>query len=1212
MKKRILNVLFTCIVIVGLMAVMGISASAEDPHTDHCICGKTHANVGAHTAEVLTTFTAVTDQAGLQDAATSGGSVYLANDIKLTSTITVTGNLNLCLNGKTLSPVLDGEGNPAFNGRAFLVSSAVTFNLTDCTGTGAITRFNNTTDYDGGAGVLLKNNAKFNMYGGSISGNTSSSSGGGVAIYNSSVQVGLYGGSITGNCCGNYGLGGGLFGRENDTYVKIAGNPQVQGNTKLDRTTASNCSQVKFEIVGQLANTAKLSFYSESIDNSTISVGKYATNVIGSYESCFVHDSWYSSQYVCEKDTDGNISMFQFSKIIFDSNGGSGTMASQKVPLNQSTALNRNTFEHPDGKVFSYWSYNESGSGPDRYQDGGMITRHNTASLTLYAIWAYPTYNINKASTENGSFSVPTTQTVGATVTITATPATGYEVDTIKVYKTGDENTPVTVNDNKFTMPNYAVTVSVTFKESHTHCICGATHTDVGDHTTEQSVKWNAWDGTSAITYDSNNTAYVYLSADAARGSTLTVESGYTLYLCLNGKTLSPDSGFTGRAIEVKSGATFVLTDCGTTGAISGFQTASNGAGVHNSGTFTMYSGAISGNSSNGNGGGVYNSGTFTLYGGTITGNNAKSSGAGVYHYSGTFTMYGGAISNNESASFAGGVHNYGTFNMFGGSITGNTAGSSGGGVETNGIFNMYGGSITGNTADNSNSNRKGGGIFIPPTGTFKVSGNVQITGNKLGTNATPCNVYLNTDQFFTVTGNLTGDSNIGVTMHDDLGCFAKIDIDGATPEQISAILAKFDSDEDYPSYNEGNSLIFGYQVTMGSNAGDPYTVTVNSTEGVSYQWFKLIEDEFDVTPSLVKYYAIHGTYDSQTGSWTAKDNGYSGYFAIPMEANDTLTVVFAEQPGTPLFLYNQTSGGYASVTTTDNITYVFTAEASGTYMLMVLASNQPTIKATLNGKIAEPIDGQTAATLDRTNLPSGNYVCKVTWAMGTADTSDDYTLTSTPVAYTAYYTVTATSTTGGTVTGGGTYQDGATVTLTATPNSGYNFVNWTKNGSVVSTDATYTFTATETAEYVANFQQNTPSSPPAPSHVSVTLVYGNGIASETKRLPVDTGAPAAPAVNGKAFAGWYDDAACTQRHDFSTPFTADDTLYARYVEIPERSRVSFVADGRLVGIILYRPSQDELTVMPKVPAKEGYVGTWETYTLNGKNMVVRAVYTKE
>ena len=46
------------------------------------------------------------------------------------------------------------------------------------------------------------------------------------------------------------------------------------------------------------------------------------------------------------------------------------------------------------------------------------------------------------------------------------------------------------------------------------------------------------------------------------------------------------------------------------------------------------------------------------------------------------------------------------------------------------------------------------------------------------------------------------------------------------------------------------------------------------------------------------------------------------------------------------------------------------------------------------------------------------------------------------------------------------------TATLTAVPEAGYEFVSWTLNGAVVSTDAVYTTTAvTETREYVANFQ---------------------------------------------------------------------------------------------------------------------------------------------
>ncbi|MGM0480253.1 MAG: InlB B-repeat-containing protein [Bacteroidota bacterium] len=59
----------------------------------------------------------------------------------------------------------------------------------------------------------------------------------------------------------------------------------------------------------------------------------------------------------------------------------------------------------------------------------------------------------------------------------------------------------------------------------------------------------------------------------------------------------------------------------------------------------------------------------------------------------------------------------------------------------------------------------------------------------------------------------------------------------------------------------------------------------------------------------------------------------------------------------------------------------------------------------------------------------------------------------------------------GGTTSGAGTYQEGDGVTITATPETGYAFVNWTENGSEVSTDATYTFNIQTNREFVANFQ---------------------------------------------------------------------------------------------------------------------------------------------
>ena len=70
-------------------------------------------------------------------------------------------------------------------------------------------------------------------------------------------------------------------------------------------------------------------------------------------------------------------------------------------------------------------------------------------------------------------------------------------------------------------------------------------------------------------------------------------------------------------------------------------------------------------------------------------------------------------------------------------------------------------------------------------------------------------------------------------------------------------------------------------------------------------------------------------------------------------------------------------------------------------------------------------------------------------------------------------YTISATAdpTTGGTVSGGGTFNYGQSCTLTASPAPGYTFVNWTKNGTQVSSNATYTFSVTESATYVAHFQ---------------------------------------------------------------------------------------------------------------------------------------------
>ena len=284
---------------------------------------------------------------------------------------------------------------------------------------------------------------------------------------------------------------------------------------------------------------------------------------------------------------------------------------------------------------------------------------------------------------------------------------------------------------------------------AHSHPICGEAHTDIGDHTGDncKDATWTAWDGTSTITYDTNNTAYVYLEKDATRESRLEVKAGYTLYLCLNGNKLeSSASQGMSQVINVSNGAKFILCDCKGGGTIT-HSSGAKGKGVRVGGsdpaaaTFSMYGGTISGNhaddprSGAGGAGVEIQNGTFKMYGGTISDNyeeNAGSNygGGGVCaHTSGTFTMYGGIISDNQSVTDAGGVTVVGgTMNIYGGTIRDNTAKGNGGGIWTN----INGFIISGNSVIENNTAVNGGGVFYQgdSSSNMTISESARISGN--------------------------------------------------------------------------------------------------------------------------------------------------------------------------------------------------------------------------------------------------------------------------------------------------------------------------------------------------------------------------------------------------------------------------------------------------------------------------------------------------
>ncbi|MCF8242667.1 MAG: Ig-like domain-containing protein [Melioribacteraceae bacterium] len=96
----------------------------------------------------------------------------------------------------------------------------------------------------------------------------------------------------------------------------------------------------------------------------------------------------------------------------------------------------------------------------------------------------------------------------------------------------------------------------------------------------------------------------------------------------------------------------------------------------------------------------------------------------------------------------------------------------------------------------------------------------------------------------------------------------------------------------------------------------------------------------------------------------------------------------------------------------------------------------------------------------------------------------------------------------GGTTNGSGTFDEGSLVTVTATPNDGYQFVNWTENGIEESSNANYEFTIIEDRDLVANFEVEAPSGPPpvvlgaagdfailagsGVSNIGLTIIYGD------------------------------------------------------------------------------------------------------------------------
>ena len=281
-----------------------------------------------------------------------------------------------------------------------------------------------------------------------------------------------------------------------------------------------------------------------------------------------------------------------------------------------------------------------------------------------------------------------------------------------------------------------------------------------------------------------------------------------------------------------------------------------------------------------------------------------------------------------------------------------------------------------------------------------------------------------------------------------------------------------------------------------------------------------------------------------------------------------------------------------------------------------------------------DPVNGTTAA--------NSGYVCNTQVTL-TATANEGYTFTGWTVngqtvstdaqltfnvtrdsAFVATftintYTITATAnpTEGGNVTGGGTFDYGTQVTLTATPAATYLFSNWTSGGLQVSTEATFTFTATRDSALVANFTAMgtvaTPTFNPVGGNFvdQVTVSISSTTPGVTIYYTLDGTDPVVPARRNVTGTQVYTDPitltetttikAVAAKNDMVNSQMATET----YRVLPTR----YVSGWNTVnGTVSYTPDHDTTgaTISVTATPDEGYhFAQWHVFDFDGNDVTV-------
>ena len=155
--------------------------------------------------------------------------------------------------------------------------------------------------------------------------------------------------------------------------------------------------------------------------------------------------------------------------VSFSPGDGSGTMADEKVNVGSNYQLPANGFTAPSGKEFKAWSVNEQ-----ELQPGATILVN--ADTTITALWKdkeEETYKVIVSSDISNGKVIPDKSSYkeNEIVTLTITPDTDYELDTIVAVDGSGKVVNIDKANYTFAMPKSNVTISATFKKTNDEVI---------------------------------------------------------------------------------------------------------------------------------------------------------------------------------------------------------------------------------------------------------------------------------------------------------------------------------------------------------------------------------------------------------------------------------------------------------------------------------------------------------------------------------------------------------------------------------------------------------------------------------------------------------------------------------------------------------------------------------------------------------------------